>query len=128
MPKQVIIEARRELTTENILIQLDEVVSKAGIRLLGGEYKAPSIASAALPPVIHDCDLLHALPLAPSSTQVQKCVALLCVVSWYTSRDMSAELTALHKLIAKLVQIDWNCNEVRTDYNSDVYGTNGTSH
>lgn len=120
MPKQVIIETRRELTTENILIQLDEVVSEAGGRLLGVEYKEPSIASAALTPVIHDCDLLHALPLAPSSAQVQKCVALLCAVSWYTPRDMSAELTALHKLIAKLVQIDWNCNEVRTDYDSDL--------
>ncbi len=107
------IESRREITTENILIQLDEVVSQAGtIRALNGEYKTPLISSAALTPVIHACDLLHALPLAPSSAQVQKCVALLCAVSWYTLAN-SAELTALHKLIAKLVQIDWNCNEVR---------------
>jgi hypothetical protein len=113
-PNQEIIQ-NRPLTTENILIQVDEVVSKACTRFFGAPYQVSTVASNALTPVIHACDLLLALPLAPSSAQLQKIVSLLCALSWYTPH-MSVELTVLHKLIAKLVQLDWNCNEVSARY------------
>jgi len=112
LPKQRFIVAAQSVTAENILAQLDEVLNKAGTRVLGSQHQDPSITDIALTPVMHGCDLLHALPLTPSSAQVQKCVALLCAVSWYTPTT-GQTLTALHKLIGKLVQSDWNCNEVR---------------
>jgi hypothetical protein len=100
-----------QATLEHIVAHLHTVSDRAASQSFSGKHAGPFIADSALTPVVHGCDLLSALPLTASSVQQQKCVALLCGVSWHTAGDSPA-LASVHKLIAKLLQSDWNCNNV----------------